>query len=561
MSPPRSSTVPGLFGVAPMHAHTRDLGASALQSTWGVVAGACLAGTWFPHARGPALIVLTASLLVALARPRDTSSQPTAATRSSPLQVAERWAPLSLALFFVPVLTHVVAPGADMAMHAALARALRDDLPVLSPAWGQTTARAYPLGFSAWIAVFGAVVDLGTASTLASACAFALYFLALRRFLGSVLTVSYPGLLAAFLVTASWTPQAFYRWGGGPSVLALALSLCAAADLPQLCLTRGALPSVRQGAFVAVLLMAAMATHPIGASIGAACSGILWLRCCTRQPRAAMAGWVFLPVLLLMAWLSLAGPALSQRELAWIYHFRTVDENVLGDWPRWLFPATVWRALAVRVGPVLSVCFVASCIASWRHDRRVLWTSLLSIEAFGAVLAYGPELPALGFLVYPSRLMPAAVLLMAAPLSAAAQRAQERLSPRAQRAGGTLLALSALGVHVGLYQTAQPMLTHHDAALLRCLSERVPTDAVIEGAYGDATQWVPALTGRAVTHPHQHCSLFDEVEAELAHKQPTHRLVGERVSFGAPLSTPPPASKPVCQSGGARLFELAPGAP
>ncbi|HTU59110.1 MAG TPA: hypothetical protein VMF89_11765, partial [Polyangiales bacterium] len=271
---------------------------------------------------------------------------------------------------------------------------------------------------------------------------------------------------------------------------------------------------------------------------------------------AALYGVVFLPLLMLMAWLSFAGPELSQREHAWIYQFRTVDENVLGAWPRWLFPLTVWRALAVRIGAVVSVCFVVSCIALWRRDRRVVWTALLLIEAFGALLAYGPELPVLGFLIYPSRLMPAATLLMAAPLSAAILYARQRLSPRAVRAGGALLALSACAVHVGLYQAAQPMVTRNDAAVLQCLRERVPAAAVIDGAYGDATQWIPALTGRAVTHPHEHCSLFDEVDAELARRRPTHRFVGEHVGFGEPLPEPPTVGRVVCQRGGASLYEL-----
>jgi hypothetical protein len=198
------------------------------------------------------------------------------------------------------------------------------------------------------------------------------------------------------------------------------------------------------------------------------------------------------------------------------------------------------------------VCFVASCCALWRRDRRIVCTSLLAIEALGALLAYGPELPVLGFLVYPSRLMPAATLLMAAPLSAAMQCT---LSPRALRTGGALLALSALAVHVGLYQAAQPMVTRNDAAVLQCLTEHVPRGAVIDGAYGDASQWIPALTGHAVTHPHEHCSLFDEVDAELAQQRPSYRFVGERVSFGRALPVLLTTANVICERGAARLYK------
>lgn len=536
MSTPDASAVPS-------RQRARKRVRSSLIATWGLASGVCLGGTLFPHQHGAALAVVVGSLLVALARGTADTDVP---EEVSALQTAERWAPLCVVLFFLPVLTHVVAPGADMAMHAALSRALRDDLPVLSPAWGSVRASAYPLGFSAWIAIFGTLVDLGAASTLASACAFALYYHALQRFFATVLAAPYPKLLAAFLLLASWSPQAFYRWGGGPSVLAMALSLLAAAELRQL---RAAPGAFSRAAFVTVLLTAAMATHPIGASIGSACSGLVWLHGCTRarQPLAALSGVVFVPLLLLMAWLSLAGPALSQREHTWIYHFRTVDENVLGTWPRWLFPLTVWRALAVRIGAVVSVCFVASCFALWRRDRRIVWTSLLAIEAFGILLAYGPELPVLGFLIYPSRLMPAATLLMAGPLSAA--------MPFVPRKGGSLLALSALAVHVGVYQAARPIVTRDDAAVLQCLAEHIPAGAVIDGAYGDATQWIPALTGHAVTHPHEHCSLFDEVDAELAQQRPSYRFVGERVSFGEALPPLLTSASVICERGAARLYK------
>jgi hypothetical protein len=59
-----------------------------------------------------------------------------------------------------------------------------------------------------------------------------------------------------------------------------------------------------------------------------------------------------------------------------------------------------------------------------------------------------------------------------------------------------------------------------------------------------------------VTRPHKHCSLFDEVEAELAQRRPRYRFVGERVSFGEALPPLPTTANVICDLGAARLYEL-----
>jgi hypothetical protein len=75
---------------------------------------------------------------------------------------------------------------------------------------------------------------------------------------------------------------------------------------------------------------------------------------------------------------------------------------------------------------------------------------------------------------------------------------------------------------------------------------------VIDGAYGDATQWIPALAGRAITRPHQHVSLFDETDAALARlPKPAFRFLGERVRYGAPIPQEP--GVPLCSGALLRL--------
>jgi hypothetical protein len=77
---------------------------------------------------------------------------------------------------------------------------------------------------------------------------------------------------------------------------------------------------------------------------------------------------------------------------------------------------------------------------------------------------------------------------------------------------------------------------------------------VIDGAYGDATQWIPALTGRQITRPHEHVSLFDETKAALARlPKPAFRFVGERLRYGEPAPPAPAQGEPLCGGAVRRL--------
>jgi len=105
--------------------------------------------------------------------------------------------------------------------------------------------------------------------------------------------------------------------------------------------------------------------------------------------------------------------------------------------------------------------------------------------------------------------------------------------------------LIALLGHIRWYQQAQPIATERDVAAIRCVERAAPQGAVIDGAYGDATQWIPALAGRPVTRPHEHVSLFDEIEAALARlPAPAWRFIGERLRYGSPA--PPVQGVPLC---------------
>jgi hypothetical protein len=162
--------------------------------------------------------------------------------------------------------------------------------------------------------------------------------------------------------------------------------------------------------------------------------------------------------------------------------------------------------------------------------------------AVAALAGFLAILPRLG--LYPARCAPLR-LVAVVPLWARAAAARIRtLAP--------IALLAALAGHVRWFQQAEPIATPSDVAAIGCVRRETPPGAVIDGAYGDATQWIPALAGRPVTRPHQHVSLFDEIEGALARlPKPAFRFIGERLRYGDPL--PPAAGPPLCSGALLRL--------
>ena len=412
------------------------------------------------------------------------------------------FSPWSLALgaFFVPVLTLAVAPGADMAMYTALARGLAQG--TLSPAWPGVTAAAYPRGFAAILALLSPA-GLSRASLIAAAASYLVFWAGLAAVLQEPLRVPAARTVAAVAVLLSRTPQIFFDWGGNATAMALGLALFGAAQ--------------QRARLAALCLAGAAAIHPMGACAGAMALLLRW-----RQPRLAVAGAAALGVVLLA--LAIWGPHLSPRETAWIREYAARQERisfgVLGD------PANVVTA-------------VAAAALLWKRQVRLV---ALCAAAAAALFILCQLLPLAG--LYPARFAPM-LLVAVVPLwgHAAASRVA-LLAP--------IAILVALPWHLRWYQQAQPMATRNDVASIRCVDRETPASAVIDGAYGDATQWIPALAGRPVTRPHEHVSLFDETDAALARlPRSGFRFIGERLRYGEPA--PAAEGVPLCSGALLRL--------
>jgi hypothetical protein len=405
---------------------------------------------------------------------------------------------LALAALFAPAFTMAVAPGADMAMHVALARGLLEGR--LSPAWPGVEESAWPRGFSALVALLSPA-GLARAGLIAAAASYLVFWAGLSAFLQGPLRAPAARTIAAIAVLLSRTPQAFFDWGGNATALAIGLALFGAAQEDWR-------PS-------ALCLAGAAATHPMGACAGALALGVRF-----RRPAVVAAGAAGLCLTLgaLACW----GPRLSPRELAWIRDYALQKENVsfavLGD------PANVASALA----------------AGWLLWKRQFRAVALAAAAVLALFALFKLLPYAG--LYPVRFAPL-LLLAVTPLWARAA------APRIPLLAPVALLLAMPG-HFRWYQRAVPIATKADLEAIHCLARETPSGAVIDGAYGDATQWIPALTGRAVTRPHQHVSLFDETDAALARlPAASYRFAGERLRYGDPA--PRTGGAPAC--GGALL--------
>jgi hypothetical protein len=409
------------------------------------------------------------------------------------------FSPWSLAVlaFLVPVFTMPVAPGADMAMHVALARGLLHG--VLSPAWPSVHAGAYPRGFSALVAFFWPLGP-ARAGLLAAAASYLVFWYGLSALL-QWMRVPAARTVAAVALLLSKSPQAFFAWGGNPTALALGLAFFAAAQ--------------ESATLAAFCLAGSAAIHPMGAVAGALALALRW-----RQPRVPL--WAGAALCVVLAALALAGPEISPRELAWIRDYGLHHERgsiaVLGD------PANIATALAAAT-------------LLWKRRFRLVARSAAAVALLFALFFV---LPYAG--LYPVRFGPL-LLVAVAPLWAEAAAARIPLFA----AAALLLAVPG---HLRWYQEATPIATSHDLETIACLDRSTPGDAVIDGAYGDATQWIPALAGRAVTHPHQHVSLFDETDAALARLPgPSFRFNGARLRYGGPL--PPARGAALC--GGALL--------
>jgi hypothetical protein len=480
---------------------------------------------------------------------------------TEPKEPKSAWVTLAVFVFFIPMLTMAVPPGADMAMHVALARPMIQGESILSPAWGTFEAH-YPRGFSGLVAVASLALGLARAGLLVSGVSYVLFGGGMALVLRHAFGLRHALGLAAATLLLSGEPQAFFGWGGNPNVLALALGLFAAGLIASV--AAGRLRASIGSPLAALLMVGAVGVHPMGAVASAmAVVGVWLVALARRQPEvgsvtlaAGLALAAFAGAMLLAQRL---GPHLSESEVAGILDYgRGIEAVVRG--PKWLFFLRVWKGLYHALqGPMTFVLAIAAAFElRWAQGRRrVAWFAGFAVS-FGLLLRLGPDIPVVGTLLYPLRL----TLLFPVAAAAFVGRALENAGDLRVRGVSLFRALAlpaavaAAAVNLRAYQLTKPIATRNDVSAIECLAATAPPGSIFGGSYGDATQWIPALAGFVALSAHQHCTVADEVGRILGSLSATHFFVGERTVYPPAEPVPKDLGRPLCQVGKAVAFEL-----
>lgn len=451
-------------------------------------------------------------------------------------------------LALIPTFRLAVAPGADQAMYSAIARGMTDSSPGLSPAWGDLSATFYPRGYSAVLAVLGIAFGPAKASLIGAGLALFVFAVSVGSFfraLGLGPSSCAMGIIVALVCHA---PQYFFSAGSNSTTLALGIGLMGSRHF--LAAGRQDGDSTPDLILASLFSIAALATHPIGglASLGLSCAAVLAFLPARR------ASALLLPLLIVGAFAALlvkGGPELSLGERLWIQEWLRGTESVFRNAP--LTPWGMLDAAREKLGGPFLVLAGAGILASLTlpRYRQLGLLALTGSAAFLLIEAIGPYLPIFGSVAFAIRMLPVLAIILAVP-GLALLRSIPRTAHHVALA--SLLALG-VGTNLQFFLHAVPMATPADLEAIACLDRSVPRDAIIDGAYGDATQWIPALTGRAVTEPHVHISVQDEYDALLRTRPPKTDLhfEGERLLYGGPRPFAPGGTE-ICRSGGARFF-------
>jgi hypothetical protein len=458
------------------------------------------------------------------------------------------WWPLLIGLFLLPTFLYPVAPGADAAMYAALARGVAEGGPELSPAWGEVTTTAYPRGLSALMALFGLALGYGRASLLGIFVSYSLYFLGTAHFFRATRTSQ----LNSWKAAAGWSlltlmlfrcPQKFIGWGGSTTVAAYGLALMAGA----LCV-RG---QDRSSLAVAALLFAgAIATHPIGSLASLLAAVWLFVQAWREQRTPECIKRLLLRTLCsATTWLTMAvalsawGPHVSEAEGKWILEFQSDRSTLFRLLDIWGYSGTIL------------VC-VAVALLTWKGARALVGRTFLWGLSLGLVLWVGSALPRVDLLIYPVRFTPL-VCLAVGPVVAEAVGIWLTSRSVAQRRTRSIALLGvALCCHFDFIYPLRPLATFADSTAILQSEDDLPRDAVVAGSYGDGTQWIPALIGRRISRPHVHCTLFEEVGPVRGSWTVDYGFVGEQMQHDGPLDQGLIEIEPLVQVGNARMHRM-----
>jgi len=435
----------------------------------------------------------------------------------------------------------LVPPGVDGAMHTAVARIISDahgHPATFRPLWGLDFFHTYPVGQPTLTALCAALGDLEPrrAGLVGHALAYALCILAFAAAVGRW-TSRWTGLAAGVLaVFAARAPLHFWTWGGAPNALGIAFavaSLAAGIDALQgdrrsaaVCGLHAAASLLTHGVSVAAL---AWASPPL------LCGAVVLRR--DLRPGTLLVGAAFcLAVVLCIPYFATFHAVLGPREIDWVRR-NARDSAALAVFPRMLHDVPL-LAGAVAIPLVLR-----------KSPRRAVFP--LALGAILVLLVLNGRIFALpgSALLYPDRI----AVLALYPLALLAHDALEG------RGKIALAACAALLVHGAVLQArtlgvgrANSLATANDLALIASVA--LPDGCAVATNYGDAGQWIPALSSRPITFPQVNVLFFDEVASQV---HPCAAFRGEkRPYFVDTVPCPGSACALVGSEGRAQLYRI-----
>jgi hypothetical protein len=443
------------------------------------------------------------------------------------------------ALFALLVRSTLVPPGVDGAMHTAIARVLGDAQghpTSFRPVWPLDFFHSYPVGQPTLTALFQlGGLDWREAGLAGHAAAYALTAVAMAAVVSRWGRGSALGLAVGFgAVLVARAPLHFWTWGGAPNALSLAFGLAGLAAGVDALREGGARSTAACGLYAAASLLC-HGTTPVALAYAAVpLIGVaIALRSEVRRRLPLLLAAGLFALLLAAPYLVTLHAVLGPSERAWVRRVESAAAT-MGTFPQMLHDVPL-IAGAVALVAVL-----------FRAPRKALLP--LGLAGALALLVLNGRVFALPLstLLFPERVAVLALL----PLALLAYEAL-LLHPRLG-----LFCAGALAVHAAFLQARLVSVGQEHALVtsadLRVLAA-VPSCTVLTN-YGDAGQWIPALSGRPVTRPQVNVLFFDDVNERV---HPCAAFRGEKRPYHVDeVPCPGPLCGPLEKSGGAELFRI-----
>jgi hypothetical protein len=461
----------------------------------------------------------------------------------------------------VPFAFWPVAPGVDMSLHALSTRLLveADGLPSSwEPLLPIAGFGAYPPGLHVLAADLArlAAIPPDRAAFLISVAAHGLTQVALYALLRRFFTAPVSALAAILALGLARVPQAFFGWGGNPSVLALAFLTAAASLLAP--------PTGRRAAAGAgVLLGAALVVHSMMAAVAVAALPLVVWRVTRPGAEGRREALVRYGIAGLTA-LAAAAPfllrldyPLSAEERGWLAdHLRT---RYADDWTgryATFYPLAVLRfVLAMLNDAFLAVSLAGIVLAArWRTaGLRALGLTAVLLLAVVATARWGGLGP---LVVFPERAVALLAIALAVGIAAAVRFLLDRRRRWAPRAVLLIMAgIAAERAHRYYFAAGhQVMVTSDDLAAMAFIRGATREGDLVCNDERTSGVWIPALAGRAISVPHLPPFYFDEFREGRSGRTCLLRYVSERWFFG-PAAPRPHRGRVVFRSGGVRVLE------